>query len=87
MMLASASAFLQSPLGATLVGVFCAAMLAIAGSAIKIVAQLSGMESTIKSIHDELHTLRTDPDVMRWSNYGRADRAAVMAEQREEAER
>lgn len=77
----SAGTFIQSPLAVTLIGVTCATLVTLAGAAIRIVIQLARVESTISSIHEELHTLRSDPDVMRWSNYGRMVQATSTAEQ------
>lgn len=73
------TSFIQSPLGVTLVGAACLALLTIAGAAIKIVIQLARMESAIQDIRGDIAGIKSDPDVMRWSNYGRAVQAGAMA--------
>lgn len=70
--------FIQSPLAVTLIGAACVAMLTIAGAAIRIVIQLARMESTITGIREDITSIKSDPDVMRWSNYGRATQAGVV---------
>lgn len=75
----SAQPFIQSPLAVTLIGAACVAMLTIAGAAIRIVIQLARMESTITGIREDITSIKSDPDVMRWSNYGRATQAGVVA--------
>lgn len=67
--------FIQSPLGVTLIGAACVAMITVAGAALKIVLQLARIEQTVKSVQDDLVEMKSDPDVMRWSNYGRAMQA------------
>lgn len=70
--------FIQSPLAVTLIGVACVTMVTITGAAIQIVVRLARMEATVKDIRDDIVTLKNDPDVMRWSNYGRMNQAALM---------
>lgn len=71
--------FIQSPLAVTLIGAACVAMLTIAGAAIRIVIQLARMESTITGIREDITSIKSDPDVMRWSNYGRAVQSGATA--------
>jgi hypothetical protein len=52
-------------------------MVTLAGAAVKIVVQLAKMQSDITSLHASIATLQSDPDVMRWSNYGRVTQAMV----------
>lgn len=67
--------FFESPLFVTLAGIVCAALITIAGAAIKMVIQISGMQHDIKAIAQQVAEIKGDPDVMRWSNYGRAMQA------------
>lgn len=73
------TSFIQSPLAVTLIGAACVALLTIATAAIKIVIQLARMESAIQDIRGDIAGIKSDPDVMRWSNYGRAVQAGAMA--------
>lgn len=70
-----ATSFAETPLGTTLIGAACMGMIVLIGAALKIVLQLVKLEQQVKSLHDDLLTMKTDPDVMRWSNYGRAQQA------------
>lgn len=78
MMLAESTPFIQSPLAVTLVGAACVALLTIAGAAIRIVIQLARVEAAVQDIRGDITGIKSDPDVMRWSNYGRATQAGVM---------
>ena len=69
--LAAQSVF-QSPLVVTLIGVGVTALLSLALAAIKMVVQLSNMQMAIAEMQKDVTELKTDPDIMRWSNYGRA---------------
>lgn len=73
--------FIQTPLAVTLIGAACVAMLTVAGAAVKIVIQLARVEVALKQVTDEIITLKSDPDVMRWSNYGRATQALLVPQQ------
>jgi hypothetical protein len=53
-------------------------MVTLAGAAIKIVIQLARVEATITGIGADIITLKTDPDVMRWSNYGRMTQSPLV---------
>lgn len=70
-----AASFAETPLGTTLIGAACMGMIVLVGAALKIVLQLARLEQQVKSLHDDLLTMKTDPDIMRWSNYGRAQQA------------
>lgn len=67
--------FFQTPLAVTLIGVTCATMVTIAAAAIKIVIQLARLEASVAGLHEDVTTMKVDPDVMRWSAYGRATQA------------
>jgi hypothetical protein len=77
-MIAAASE-IQSPLAVTLIGVLAAAMLTLAGAAVRLMVRIGQMQVQLTSILKEVSELKTDPDVMRWSNYGRAVQAFNMA--------
>lgn len=70
-----AQSFSQSPLGVTLIGAVCVAMITVVSAALKMVLQLTRLEQTVKSVHDDVIEMKGDPDIMRWSNYGRAMQA------------
>lgn len=70
-----AESTVQSPLVVTLVGVLAAALLALAGAALKLVVQLAQMKTELTAIGTALAKMEKDPDIMRWSNYGRAVQA------------
>lgn len=74
-MLLIAASFAETPLGTTLVGSACMALIVLVGAALKIVLQLARLDQSVKTLHDDLLTMKSDPDVMRWSNYGRAQQA------------
>lgn len=74
----TAMPFIQSPLAVTLIGAACLALITIAGAAIRIVIQLARMESAIQDIRGDISGIKSDPDVMRWSNYGRAVQAGAI---------
>lgn len=78
MMLAESTPFIQSPLAVTLVGAACVALLTIAGAAIRIVIQLARVEAAVQDIRGDITGIKSDPDVMRWSNYGRATQAGAV---------
>lgn len=71
MMLAETTPFIQSPLAVTLIGVACATMVTLMASAVKVLIQLARMEALMKNVVEDITALKVDPDVMRWSNYGR----------------
>lgn len=73
--LATAEPVIQSPLVVTLVGVFAAAVVALAAAALKMVIQLSQVTTQLIAIQADIADIKRDPDVMRWSNYGRAVQA------------
>lgn len=75
----SATPFIQSPLAVTLVGAICVALLTLAGAAIRIVVQLARMEANVAAIREDVANIQRDPDIMRWSNYGRAVQALPVA--------
>ena len=81
----AATPFIQSPLAVTLIGVACVTMVTLAGAAVKIVIQLARVEVALKRVSDEIITLKSDPDVMRWSNYGRATQALLVPQQNQGA--
>lgn len=70
--------FIESPLAAALIGAACVALVAIAGAAFRIVMQLTRLESSVADIRRDITAIQVDPDVMRWSNYGRAARSGVI---------
>jgi hypothetical protein len=70
-----AQPFFQTPLAVTLIGVACAAMMTIAAASLKIVIQLARLEASVSGLREDVTQLKTDPDVMRWSAYGRATQA------------
>lgn len=67
--------FDQSPLGVALISFACFALITIAGAAIRMVVQMAKLQSSIEVIVKDITEIKTDPDVMRWSNYGRMTRA------------
>lgn len=73
--------FFESPLFVTVAGIVCATLITIAGAAIKMVVQISGMQHDIKAIATQVAEIKGDPDVMRWSNYGRATQSFGVAQQ------
>lgn len=67
--------FLNSPLVVTLIGVGAIALVTLAGAAIKTVIQLAQLKTQVTAIAQDIQNMKGDPDVMRWSNYGRAVQA------------
>lgn len=66
---------IQSPLVVTLIGIGVTSLVALVGAAFKMVVQLARMQFAIGQIQSDIVEMRNDPDVMRWSNYGRAGAA------------
>lgn len=67
--------FLNSPLVVALISVGATALVTLAFAAVKTLITLAQLKTDVSSIHEQLATMKTDPDVMRWSNYGRAVQA------------
>lgn len=72
---AVAEPFQQTPLGVALISFTCFAMITMAGAAIKLVVQMTRMQASVTQLIVDVSNLKNDPDVMRWSNYGRAVQA------------
>ncbi len=70
-MLLVATSFAETPLGTTLIGAACMGLIVLIGATLKIVMQLTRMGQQITSLHDDIMQIKSDPDIMRWSNYGR----------------
>lgn len=66
---------IQSPLVVTLIGIGVTSLVALVGAAFKMVVQLARMQFAIGQIQNDILEMKHDPDVMRWSNYGRAGAA------------
>jgi hypothetical protein len=72
----TSQAFIQSPLFVTLVGVFCVTMVTLAGAALKIVIQLTSMQSSLNSMGKAIADINADTDIMRWSDYAKSNLVA-----------
>lgn len=70
-----AQPFFQTPLAVTLIGIACGTMVTVAAASIRIVIQLARLESAVSGIREDVTAIKADPDIMRWSAYGRATRA------------
>lgn len=71
--------FFQTPLAVTLIGVACATMVTIAAASLKIVIQLARLEGAVAGLRADVTEIKIDPDIMRWSAYGRATQANLPA--------
>jgi hypothetical protein len=71
----STTELLNSPIIVALFSVTTTAFIAIAAAALRVVIQMARMQTELSTIVTTLSELKTDPDVMRWSNYGRAAQA------------
>lgn len=67
--------FLNSPLVVALISVGAIALVTLAGAALKMVIQLAQLKTQVAGIAQDIANMKADPDVMRWSNYGRAVQA------------
>lgn len=67
--------FLNSPLVVALISVGALALVTLAGAALKMVIQLAQLKAQVTAIAQDITNMKADPDVMRWSNYGRAVQA------------
>ena len=76
----TAGSVINSPLVVALVSVAATALVMLAVAAVKVIVLLAKMASEITQIHTTLTEMKTDPDVMRWSNYGRAAQAFQQAQ-------
>lgn len=70
--------FIQSPLAVTLIGAACVAMITATGAMVKMVIQLTRIEASMTKVQADIVSIKTDPDVMRWSNYGRVTQAGLL---------
>lgn len=70
-----AESVINSPVVVTLIGVAAAALVTMAAAAMRMVIKLAQMQTELAAIRQDISDLKTDPDVMRWSNYGRAAQA------------
>lgn len=70
----------DSPLVSTFIGIVATALMAITVSAIRMLVQMGRMQSSIENISKQISKMESDPDVMRWSNYGRATQALGQAQ-------
>lgn len=70
--------FIQSPLAVTLIGAICVAIITATGAMLKMVIQLTRIEASMKDVRDDIVAIKNDPDIMRWSNYGRVTQAGLM---------
>lgn len=61
--------FDQTPLGVTLIGLACTALMTIALAAVKIAFQVNTIQAEIKAMRDDIEDLKKDSDIMRWSVY------------------
>lgn len=70
---------INSPVVVTLLGIGAAGILSLVGATFKLIVQMARFQSEVKSNMDamrqDLSDIKHDPDVMRWSNYGRATQA------------
>jgi hypothetical protein len=62
----------NSPLFVALVSVGATALVTLAVAAMKMVISLAQLKTEVAAIHSDIQDLKSDPDVMKWSNYGRA---------------
>lgn len=67
--------FLNSPLVVALISVAAVALVTLSGAALKVVIQLAQLKTQVSLIAQDIANMKGDPDVMRWSNYGRATQA------------
>lgn len=66
---------INSPFVVMLFSVAATALIGLAVAAMRMVVQLARMSTELIEIRQTLTEIKTDPDVMRWSNYGRATQA------------
>jgi hypothetical protein len=71
--------FFQTPLAVTLIGVACATMVTLAAASLKIVIQLARLQDAVAGLREDVTSIKVDPDIMRWSTYGRATQANLPA--------
>ena len=69
------TAVINSPLFVALASVAATALVTLTVAAVKMIIQLARVQSDIQAVRQDIADIKTDPDVMRWSNYGRAVRA------------
>lgn len=69
------SQFFNEPIVVAMASVMGAALITLVGAILRMLNKLSKMESDLGYLRSEILELKTDPDVMRWSNYGRASQA------------
>lgn len=78
-MISASTDLINSPLVVTLLGIGAAGILSLVGATFRLVIQMAKFQTEIRSemqaIRQDLSDIKTDPDIMRWSNYGRAVQA------------
>lgn len=74
----SMTPFIQSPLAVTLIGAACIAAITATGAMLKMVIQLTRIEASMTKVQADIVAIKTDPDTMRWSNYGRVTQAGLV---------
>lgn len=68
-------AVINEPIVVALITVAATGLLTLAVAAMRMVVQLTRLQSTVAQIRETQLEMKADPDVMRWSNYGRATQA------------
>jgi hypothetical protein len=71
----TAGQVINSPIVVAIVSVAATAFVALAVAAMRMVIELAKMQTELTEIRAAIVEIKSDPDVMRWSNYGRATRA------------
>lgn len=79
--MANVTPFIESPLAVTLVGVACAALIAFTTAIIKMALQLTRVEASIAGLREDIAGIKQDPDIMRWSSYGRVTQVGLLPHQ------
>lgn len=68
-------AVINEPIVVALITVAATGLFTLAVAAMRMVVQLTRLQSTVAQIRETQLEMKADPDVMRWSNYGRATQA------------
>lgn len=70
--------FIESPLAVTLIGSACVALIAFTTAILKMALQLTRVEASIADLRGDIAGIKQDPDIMRWSGYGRVTQAGLL---------
>jgi aspartokinase len=74
----TATQFWNQPIVVALVSIVGAAMITLIGAVFRMLNKLSKVDVQLTYLSQQITEMKSDADVMRWSNYGRAVQAGLV---------